>query len=102
MSNNAKSILGFSKVLFWDIEPQKIDSKKQAAFIIERVLSLGTMEDFNVLKSIYGKTKIKNEAKKIRYLDDRVLHFCSIYFKTPLNEFRCYIAKQSNHTHWNY
>lgn len=97
-----KSILGLSKALFWDVDHQTIDPQKHAAYIIEKVITLGTMDDFIVIKSFYGKRKIKNVVKKLRYLNDRDLNFCSTYFKLPVTEFRCYITKQLNQTLWSY
>lgn len=97
-----KSILGLSKALFWDVDPQTIDSQKHAAYIIERVITLGTMEDFIIIKKYYGKSKIKRIVKNLRYLNDKDLNFCSIYFNLPITEFRCYITKQLNQTLWSY
>ena len=91
-----------SKNLFWDIDIQTLNEEKHASYIIERVLSRGTMQDFQEIKAYYGKPKIKRIAKKLRYMDNRVLHFCSAYFNTPITKFRCYTIKQSTQTHWNY
>jgi hypothetical protein len=97
-----KSILGLSKSLFWDVDPQTIDTQKHAPYIIEKVITLGTMQDFIIVKNLYGKSKIKKTVKKLRFLTDRDLNFCSIYFNLPITEFRCYITKQLNQSHWNY
>jgi hypothetical protein len=97
-----KGILGLSKSLFWDVDPQTIDTQKHAAYIIERVITLGTMEDFIIIKNYYGKDKIKQIVKGLRYLNDKDLNFCSVYFKLPKNQFRCYTTKQLNQTLWNY
>jgi len=91
-----------SKSLFWDIDKQSLNPKKHRNYIIERVLSRGTWEDFLLIKTFYGKFLLKKTVKQIRYLDDRVLHFCSIYFNIPLTDFRCYIIQLSNPTHWHY
>jgi len=102
MTNNDKGVLGLSRSLFWDVDPDTVDPEKHAAFIIDKVICLGTMEDFQIIKNYYGKPKIKRVTKKIRYMDDRELNFCSIYFNVPITQFRCYTTKQSNLTHWNY
>ena len=91
-----------SNVLFWDVNPESIDYEKHITFIIERVLTMGTLEDFSSIQKYYGKLKIKNVVKTLRYLDNRTLNFCSFYYNIPLNEFRCYEQKQLNITHWNY
>ena len=91
-----------SKTLFWDTDIQNLDYAKNAAYIIERVLSMGTIEDFLAIKEYYGKSKIKKIIKNIRYLDNKVMFFCSAYFDIPINNFRCYAIKRSNQAHWNY
>jgi len=102
MGNNEKTILGLSKSLFWDTDTTKLDPKKHKAYIIDRVLARGTLEEFKIIKDFYGKTKIKNVAKKLRYMNNIELNFCSIYFKLPITQFRCYIYKQLNQSHWSY
>jgi hypothetical protein len=97
-----KSILGLTKALFWDVDPQSIDPEKHAAYIIERVITLGAMNDFTIIKENYGKTKIKKVVKNLRYLNDIDLNFCSVYFDIPKNQFRCYNTKQLNQTLWDY
>jgi hypothetical protein len=97
-----KSILGLSKALFWDVDPQTVDPQKHSAFIVERVITLGTMEDFIIIKSHYGKSKIKRIVENLRYLNDRDLNFCSVYFNVPLNKFRCYTTRQLTQTLWDY
>jgi hypothetical protein len=93
---------GLTRELFWDVDPGNIDFEKHASYVIERVLSMGTYEDFNIVKSYYGKQKMKAVAKKLRYMDDRLLYFCSAYFNLPISKFRCYTSKQLNLSHWNY
>jgi phage host-nuclease inhibitor protein Gam len=94
--------LKLTKSLFWDVDPETIDFQKHASYVIERVISRGTLNDFKTMVNFYGKPKIKRIIKDIRHLDDRVLNFCSAYFDIPLTDFRCYNTKQSNTVHWNY
>lgn len=91
-----------TKSLFWDTDPETIDYQKHASYIIERVLSRGTLDDFKTIIQLYGIPKIKRVIKNIRYLDDRVLHFCSAYFNLTLTDFKCYNTKQLSPSHWNY
>jgi hypothetical protein len=91
-----------SRPLFWDVDRKTIDYKKHSVYITDRVLAMGTMEDFQILKAIYSKPKLKEMVCQIRYMDERVLHFCSAYFNIPVTKFRCYITKRSNQAHWNY
>ena len=95
-------ISSLSPTLFWDTDISKIDSRVNAPYIIERVLTMGNLKEFKSLLSFYGKPELKNIITKLRTLDVRTMHFCSIYFEIPLTDFRCYEQKQSKSTHWNY
>ncbi len=97
-----KMLGNLSAFLFWDVDRKTIDYNKHSPYIIGRVLSMGTMEDFKIIKALYGKPKIKHITQQLRYMDDRVLYFCSAYFNVPVTQFRCYILKQSNPAHWSY
>lgn len=88
--------------LFWDVSILTLDLDEHAHYIIDRVMSLGTMEDFKIIKSYYGIEIIKRVVKQARYLDNKVLHFCSVYFNIPLTDFRCYTLKQLTTSHWQY
>ncbi len=86
---------------FWDVDVQKIDPEKSKRFIIERVFSLGTLNDVSNLIRFYGNDAIKNVLKELSYLDAKTLNFVSLYFDLPLKSFKCYRRKQLMHQHWN-
>lgn len=88
-------------VLFWDADVSKIDWEAHASYVIERVLTRGSISDWSEIKRFYGMERIKNEAVDLRYLDKLTLNFCSIIFKIPQSEFRCYNTPQSIQTLWN-
>ena len=46
--------------------------------------------------------KIVEVAKELRDLEPRALAYISAVSKTPKEQFRCYIWKQSNIQHWNF
>jgi len=73
-----------SNYLFWDVDVTDIVYEKNAPYVVERVLSKGTWEDFKTILEYYGKSRIKEIVVKLRYLDKRTLHFCSVYFDIPL------------------
>lgn len=49
----------FRQSLFWDTDPKKIDKKKNAKYIIERVLEFGNLSEAKWLFQKYKKNKIK-------------------------------------------
>ncbi len=49
----------FRQSLFWDINPSKIDTRKNARYIIERILELGQPGDIAWMFRQYSKSAIK-------------------------------------------
>lgn len=49
----------FRQSLFWDTDPNKIDTKKNAEYIIERILDFGKDEEVRWLQKFYDKSLIK-------------------------------------------
>lgn len=94
-------ITKFSKNLFWDVRCEDINIIRHAPYIVQRVLEYGTIEDWDLLKSLFGLSKIVDIATRLRSLDDRALSYLSIISKTPKESFRCYISKQSVPQHCN-
>lgn len=94
--------LSLSPALFWDTDPSIIKLDTHAKTIVERVIMHGTWPEFKSILAYYGKDRMKEIIINLRYLDNRTLSFCSAYFFVPKSDFRCYILKQSNPTHWNY
>jgi hypothetical protein len=88
------------KVLFWDTDINKIDRKKNAAYIVERVAVYGTLEEWRQLLEYYGTEKIKAIVKELRYLDQKTLNYLSFRFNIPKEKFRCYTHQPSTQTHY--
>ncbi|MFC1613316.1 DUF6922 domain-containing protein [Patescibacteria group bacterium] len=82
-------MIKLNKQLFWDVDYKKLDYKKHAGFIIEKVITYGDMDDWEVIKKIYGIKKIKNAVKNISCLDKKSLNFWSQIFNIPKNSFKC-------------
>ena len=78
-----------NKAIFWDVDFKKLDYKKNADFIIERVLSLGDEKDYKFLQKIYGLKKIKRTAVKLDYSDRKTINFWSLIFNIPIDSFLC-------------
>ena len=88
--------------LFWDVNYDNIDWQANAPFEVQRVLTRGMWEDFKHILKFYGKDKVKEIVKDLKYLDKRAHKFCSVYFDVPMQKFKCYDSKQFKQTHWNY
>ncbi|MEO8637812.1 MAG: hypothetical protein ABI430_02845 [Candidatus Taylorbacteria bacterium] len=48
----------FRQSLFWDVDPEKIDPKKNAQYVIERILDFGEPDDVRWLFDTYSKDEI--------------------------------------------
>ena len=92
----------FSAHLFWDVRKEDVDFDEHAQYIIKRVLEYGLLEDWNLIRQYYGLSKIVEVAKELRDLEPRALAYISAVSKTPKEQFRYYIWKQSNIQHWNF
>jgi hypothetical protein len=95
-------IFPLTRSLFWDTDIAALDWEVNAPFIVERILQRGTVEDFRIIVSQYGRERLRDIIKNLRYLDKKPMYFASVYFQIPLNEMRCYNIRQSTSLHWNY
>jgi hypothetical protein len=90
MANNAvyklfkiryNGYMKFRQTLFWDTNPSKIDAKKNAQYVIERVLDFGNDKEVKWLWSFYNKKLLKNVVEKSRCLRPRTKKLWSIMLK---------------------
>jgi len=75
--------------LFWDTNASHIDTDRNARFIIERVISRGTLNDWKTLLAFYGNDKVRKEVLSIRFLDPKTLCYLSVFFDIEESNFRC-------------
>jgi len=89
-------------ILFWDIDPDKLDYNAKARYVIGRVVMYGSLADWKDILAYYGAERIRDEMLQERYLDKKSLNYLSFYFEVPKTEFRCYTLQQSTPKHWDY
>ncbi|MFH1162085.1 MAG: hypothetical protein V1696_02325 [Candidatus Jorgensenbacteria bacterium] len=58
----------FRQALFWDTNPRNIDTRKNAQYIVERVLDFGNDKEVKWLYHFYDKSLIKKFVVKSRSL----------------------------------
>lgn len=90
-----------STYLFWDTDIKNIDWEKHSGYVIERVISLGTLNDWKQIIQYYGLERIKKDMLRVRYLDKLTLNFCSTLFNIPKEKYRCYKHQQLTKQHWD-
>lgn len=87
--------------LFWDVDINKVDMDKYPAYVIQRVLEYGRLEDWHLIRSYYGLDKIVSVCKSLRSLDPRALAYICCISQTSKEEYRCYHESLRNPTLWN-
>ena len=99
--NSKKNISDILKQsYFWDVD---IKSGKPVSkrLVIERIFSLGTLDEVVTIIKHYGKNETEKVLLDLNYMDPKTLNFVSKYFGRSKTEFRCYIRKQSMPQLWN-
>lgn len=99
--NRKITIEDFSKHLFWDVNKKTFDLDKHRTQVVFQVLEYGLLNDWNLIKELYGKEEIKNIALNIRSMSAVTLSFLSTIFKIDKTEFRCYKHRQLVQNVWN-
>jgi hypothetical protein len=99
--NQEITINDFSKHLFWDVDLNRFDLNKYQSFFIQRVLEYGKMNDWKLIKELYGMEVIKEASLNARSLDAVTLSFVSTIFNIDKTEFRCYKHRQLFPNLWN-
>jgi len=98
---NPITINDFSQHLFWDVDLKDFDFEKHDCFFAQRVIEYGKLEDWNLLKEMYGLDRIKDLSLQFRTLDAVSLSYLAAIFNIDKSEFRCYKHKQLFPTYWN-
>ncbi|WP_114752507.1 DUF6922 domain-containing protein [Pleomorphovibrio marinus] len=101
-SNSKQDIYSLSSHLFWDTPIEDIDWYQHRAFIVERVMGYGSIEDWEIIKKAYSKEEMREIVIGIRVLDDFSIAFLSLVLDLPKEEFRCYTERQYQPSFWHY
>ena len=89
---------------FWDVKPEKIDPKVQAAYITERLLEYGDFDGLKWLEKTYGKNFLKEVVSKTKRLSQKSANFYSLFFGINPKNILC-LQKDFRRKHraiWNY
>lgn len=98
LMNSSNLIDQFSKYLFWDADVSKLDLNEYPAYVIQRVLEYGQMQDWKLINKIYGLPKIVEVCKGLRTLDPVCLSFICAISHTNKEDYRCYYTKHFSET----
>jgi hypothetical protein len=86
----------YSDRIFWDVNPEQIDFKKNRPFVIVRVFERGDVEDIRACRRFYSEEEIKDTLLKTKFLSRLRLALASAIIDEPEESFRCYTLRQSN------
>jgi len=78
--------LHFSDQAFHGIN-EKYSLENDALFIMQRVLTLGSIDDIRIIDAYYGEARIKNEIIQVPYLNNKVLNLCCVLYNLEKNDF---------------
>jgi len=91
IKKNKNGILSlFSPHLFWDIDINKLDIRKDKTYIIERVMNYGLEKDEINLYRLYSANTIKKTVTKLETLNQRTIAYLSMVFDLKETEFKCF------------
>jgi hypothetical protein len=83
--------------LFWDTDRQTIDAAVHKRYIIQRILTRGNLNDFELMNKHYDSETLINEIEKIRDLNKKSANFAQLYFSIPKDRMQCYTQKPFQH-----
>jgi len=89
------------RVLFWDLDYDKLDWNRSYKTIMERVLDKGGEMDWEEMIRFYGRENVMKALKEdITYLSDMTMKAVCEYFQISEEQLRCSTKKQLNQGHW--
>lgn len=68
---NPKKVIHFRQSLFWDVNPKKIDPKRHARYIIERILDFGNDKEVRWMWHHYSHNLLVEIVKNSRVLHNQ-------------------------------
>lgn len=66
--------------LFWDTNPEKIDLKKNARYVIEKVLEMGSLDALQWIQKLYPTKLIVEVLEVSRKITPKSRNFWTIWF----------------------
>ena len=72
----------FRQALFWDVNPSKIDSRKNARYVIERILDFGNDNEVRWMLKNYSRAMLKKIVAKSRSLAPRTKILWTLILKS--------------------
>jgi hypothetical protein len=75
--------------IFWNLDVEKLDLKKNSRQIIEQVLEWGDLPQIHWMLKTYSKEEIVEAVKGSRQLSKKSANFWANYYQIPKDEVKC-------------
>ena len=75
--------------IFWDLDPEKLNIRKNSRQIIERILEYGNTPQVHWMFTNYSKEEIIEAVKGSRQLSKKSANFWADYYQIPKDEVKC-------------
>jgi len=72
----------FRQSLFWDTNPEMIDTKKNAQYVIERIMDFGRDDEVRWLWNFYDKVLMRAVVNKSRSLNPETKALWNLLLQT--------------------
>lgn len=89
---------------FWEVKPEKVDLKKNAWYVIGRVLEYGDLDAVRKVRRYYGDARLKEFllSTSSRVLSNRTMRFWQVVLKLNSKEGAQIASVRSKNPTWNY
>ncbi len=101
MRSNSAIIKKLNKQYFWDVDLSGLGAPSAKRIIIERVFTMGDVDDMKMVISFYGKDDVIEVLRAIPYMDIKSFNFILKLFNKSAEEFKCYRQKRLKPQHWS-
>lgn len=103
LDNYTQNGHNLNPALLWEYDLHNFDWQASRTLVVQRVIELGTPEDYYAAFDIYGGIDGFREAiKNIPYLSPMDINFVCLAFKLKKEELRCYKHRPLSRGHWNF
>ena len=91
--------------VFWEVEPDELDTEKYPEYIMERILEYGTLEGLKWLRNILGDERIKQYITSRtgrRRLSTITLNFWQIILNVKPEKCMTIFSMKNRSPYWKY
>ena len=99
-----KSLPKFLKKYFWDVEPEKINLKKNKVYVLRRILNYGDGKAVAWMYNNFKKSEIKNILCGFRGYSQKSANYWALILDIPREKVLCLKKRSSKElkTLWPY